>query len=159
MKNFILKSALFALLIFATLNCRGGIPDEQSETDKETLIILGFPANADGTPSVLMKYRLDKALKIYNPEKTVAIITTGGAVQNKFEEAVVMKNYLVQKGIPAEKIFAETSAKSTFGNAHYSSKIIKKKNLPNPVIVTSEEHRERAAWTFSLFLKNFRVAN
>lgn len=144
---------LFMLTIF--FSC-GSSESAIQKNGGQTMIVLGFPANADGSPSRLLKYRLDRALGVYKKEKISNIIVTGGAVQNRYAEADVMKQYLIEKGIKPEKIIAETRANSTFGNAYYSSKILRKLNSTNPIIVTSEEHEERAGKTFSIFISEFR---
>ncbi len=148
-----MKSYLI-ILLFAAVSCT---VNTSGRTELgETLIILGFPANEDGTPSKLLKYRLDRALQIYRQEQVSHIIVTGGAVQNDHTEAEVMKTYLMKNGIPEEKIITETRANSTFGNAYYSSRILKKIKAKNPVIITSEEHEERAGKTFSVFISDYR---
>lgn len=129
---------------------------ENASVPTSAMVVLGFPANEDGTPSSLLKYRLDKALSVFKKEKIDRIIVTGGAVQNKYPEAEVMKKYLIQKGISEKIIITETRAKSTFGNALYSSRILKELNAQNPVIVTSEEHEERAGQMFSIFISKHR---
>lgn len=147
-----------ALLFFslASLGCTG--TGSRPLKNGETLIVLGFPATSEGSPSPLLKYRLDKALDLYRRLNIGTIIVTGGAVQNRFAEADVMKEYLIGKGVPAQTIITEKRAGSTFGNAYYSSKLLKEFNLKNPIIVTSEEHEARAKWTFKLYLNNFRMA-
>lgn len=144
------------LLTFLILNCAGA--GTQPSRHGDTLIILGFPARPDGTPTPLMKYRLDRALELYGRRDVGTIIVTGGAVQNQYAEADVMKKYLVEHGVPEDIIITEKQAGSTFGNAYYSSRLLKELNLKNPIIVTSEEHEARAKWTFKLYVNNFRMA-
>lgn len=144
------------LLILLFWNCTGA--GKKPAKKGETLIVLGFPARPDGTPTPLMKYRLDKALELYRKRDIGTIIVTGGAVQNDYAEADVMKTYLIEHHVPEGIILTEKRANSTFGNAYYSSKILKEHNLENPIIVTSEEHELRAKWTFKFYLNNFRMA-
>lgn len=152
-----MKAHLLIVLSFLLIACASGT--ETPLRPGETLIVLGFPATDDGQPTPLMKHRLDKALKIIASRDVGTVIVTGGAVQNRFSEASVMKKYLVNKGVPEAKIIVEDQAKSTFGNAYESRKILKKYNLENPIIVTSEEHQARAKATFSMYISKFRIAD
>ncbi len=147
----------FVALIFLTIfSCKSNV--EEKRLPGETLIVLGFPANDDGTASEVMKMRLDLALEIYQNKKVSTIIVTGGAVQNSYPEAEVMRNYLIEKGVKSSEIIMEKEAKSTFENAMKARKILKKYGLKNPIIVTTPEHRERAANIFRLFISEFRMA-
>lgn len=152
-----MKTCFFTILSFLMMSCASGT--EKPLRPGETIIVLGFPATEDGQPTPLMKYRLDKALRLINHRNIGTIIVSGGAVQNRFPEASVMKKYLMENGVPEDKIIVEDRATSTFGNAYESRKILKKYHLENPIIVTSEEHQPRAKATFSMYISEFRMAD
>lgn len=119
-----------------------------------TIIVLGNPATEDGKPSLILKSRLDHALKVYNQLDVATIIVTGGAVHNEFVEAEVMKNYLAEHNVPAQKIIVEANARNTYENAQFSSKIVDSLQLKRPIIVTSHPHRMRSEKMFSNFISD-----
>ena len=72
------------------------VPSELSElqTDFDAVIVLGAQVQADGTPSVQLTWRLDRALDVWL-KKQVTIVVCGAQGKNEPEpEAVTMKKYL-----------------------------------------------------------------
>lgn len=149
--------SVYFFLFFLVISCTASSSEPKRPTG-ETLIVLGYPADQNGAPTAIMKWRLEKAFDIWEKTKATTVIVTGGAVQNDFAEAEVMKNYLIRKGIPDSVIIAENRSGSTIENAINSKKILKKLGLKNPIIVTSPEHRDRAKNTFEFFMRDFRMA-
>jgi uncharacterized SAM-binding protein YcdF (DUF218 family) len=76
-------------------------------------------------------YRVKKTLKLYNKNKNLKIIVTGGVAQNGITESHFMKTWLVENGVPSESIYIEDRARSTIENAYYSLIIAKILNLDN----------------------------
>lgn len=114
----------------------------------DTLIILGNPAKDDGTPSAILKTRLDKGLEVYKTGKAKYIITTGGAAHNFYVEAEIMQNYLVDKGVPAESIIQDQVSLNTIDNAENCAKLMKIYGLETALIITSSFHAKRAKLLF-----------
>jgi len=89
--------------------------DEAGEVD--TVIVLGCGIWPDGRPTLALAMRLDKAVEYYMDNPHVNIIVSGGQGANEpYPEAVAMKEYLVNKGIPEEKILNENKSTSTREN-------------------------------------------
>jgi hypothetical protein len=107
------------------------------------------------------KLRYEKALTIQ--KKCNHIICSSGFTYKKnhlpstISEAEAGKRYLVQQGIPAEKIILEDLSKDTFSNAFYCRKIIDKMGsefkdtkIKNIIVITSAFHMKRSAFVFDL---------
>ncbi len=121
------------------------------------LIVLGYPANADGNPSPILKARLDKAIELYRKGMAAKIILTGAAVDNQFIESEVMAVYCIQKGIPAEDIYVESNARNTYENARMVHGIMKDKGYKKAIVVTSGFHKLRAKVFFSREMKEASI--
>lgn len=121
------------------------------------LVVLGYPAKADGTPSPILQARLDKAISLYHNNISNKIILTGAAVANNHIEAQVMAKYCIQQGIPQADLFIETSAKNTYENARMVRKMMRSHGFLNAIIVTSGFHKMRAERFFSKHLNNVQV--
>ncbi|MBR1862064.1 MAG: YdcF family protein [Lachnospiraceae bacterium] len=92
----------------------------KGEPGLDYVIVLGAQVRTNG-PSVVLRYRLDKAYEylLENPG-TVAICTGGQGANEPVAEGIAMKEYLVSKGIPPERIIAEDRAGNTIQNIRFS---------------------------------------
>lgn len=110
------------------------------------LIVLGGYVR-DDKPARQLRERLDAAYDylIENPE--AKCIVTGGLQEDAIRpQGMVMKEYLVEKGIAAERIIEENQAFDTNENLKFSKEILEENNLGTKVaIATSEYHQFRAS--------------
>src|SRR5215207_9219905 len=74
-----------------------GLTDEIERAD--AAVVLGNTVERDGQPSERLKARLEKAVELYEKNLVGVIIVSGGFGAEGFEEADVMRDYLVSKNI------------------------------------------------------------
>ncbi len=89
------------------------VPPAQRLRPADVLVVLGHPANADGSPSPAMQEQVALAAALHRAGLAPALLCTGGAVHNEHVEAQVMAALAVQFGIPAAAIATETQARDT----------------------------------------------
>ena len=97
--------------------------------------------------SKLLADRLDKAIEVYQKDPTPPImIPSGGKGSDEtISEAEAMARYLIDKGIPPEKIIKEDQSLTTFENLKFSKRIIEaREGSKYTVLVTSNYHVYRA---------------
>ena len=97
--------------------------------------------------SKLLANRLDKAIEIYQkaPTSPILIPSGGNGSDEKISEAEAMEKYLLEKGIPADKIIKEDKSTTTFENLKNSKEIIEAQTgNKNIALVTSNYHVYRA---------------
>ncbi len=98
--------------------------------DKDFMIILGCGIRQDGTPTPLLRGRVDKALEFARRQKEATgkdliFVPSGGQGPNEvISESESMKNYLLSKGIPEERILMEDQSTTTFENMKFSKEKI-----------------------------------
>ena len=98
----------------------------EPDRDKDFLIILGCGLKKDGTPTPLLRGRCDRALAFDKKQreetaKELIFITSGGQGENEANsESLAMKNYLIENGIPEERIIEEDRSADTFENMKFS---------------------------------------
>jgi uncharacterized SAM-binding protein YcdF (DUF218 family) len=123
--------------------------------DGDVIIVLGGGVNGTapdltgtGAPSgescerLLTAGRLQKRLKI-------PVITTGGSVFREGDsEAVIVKRFLVDLGVPEAMIRVEGNSRDTIENARMASRICSTFGYRTPVLVTSAFHMRRAIFSF-----------
>lgn len=112
------------------------------ENNLDYIIVLGAQVKPSG-PSIVLKYRLDEAIKYLNENENTLVVVSGGKGINEPDvEANIMKNYLINNGINEEKIIVEDKSHSTKENIINSKQLIEKDK--NVGIVTNNFHVFRA---------------
>ena len=98
--------------------------------DKDFVIILGCGLMPDGTPTPLLKGRIERALAFERRQKAltgkeVMFITSGGkGADEVVSESSAMKKYLMENGIAESRIVEEDRSTNTFENMKYSKEKI-----------------------------------
>ena len=106
------------------------------------IIVLGAQVKESG-PSVILRYRLDRAVSYLKENDNTLVIVSGGQGANeKATEASVMKEYLVNNGINENRIIIEDKSNTTKENLINSKKIIRDNKSIG--IVTNNFHMYRA---------------
>ena len=102
----------------------------EPDRDKDYLIVLGCGIRQDGTPTPLLRGRLERALAFAEKQKaengkTPVFITSGGQGSDEIcPESTAMKRYLLERGVPEERIIEEDRSTDTFENMKFSKEKI-----------------------------------
>lgn len=114
---------------------------------ERAIIVLGAGLRRD-QPSRLLAYRLDKAYEYAAAHPDVLVVTSGGQGRDEWvPEGQAMKDYLVAKGLAADRILAECRSTSTEENFAFSRKLLEARGLDASVpvaYVTNAFHCYRA---------------
>ena len=138
---FLISFILIETLIFTAAN-------DQLDQPCDYLIILG--GGVKGTEATLaLEERLKRSIQYINkqPQIKKIIVTGGQGVQAELPEADVMKDFLVEHDVNADKIIREDKASSTNENFKFSKEILTELEVTSQdqiTIVTSEFHLWRA---------------
>lgn len=109
----------------------------------DVLIVLGAQWKPTG-PSVVLRYRLEKAVHYLKVNRETKVIVSGGQGANEpIPEAEGMYSYLVEHGIDGSRILKEDRSTNTHENLKFSAELFDKKN-DSVVIVTNGFHVFRA---------------
>lgn len=98
----------------------------EPEPDKDILIVLGCGLRKDGTPSPLLRGRIDRAIAFAERQKALTgkelmFITSGGQGPDEaVSESASMKRYLLEHGVPEMRIVEEDRSTSTMENMRFS---------------------------------------
>ena len=102
----------------------------EPDKDKDFLIILGCGFRRDGTPSPLLRGRIDRALAFARSQKAetgkdLIFVTSGGQGPDEpCSESASMKRYLLEQGVPEEQIIEEDRSTDTRENMRFSKEKI-----------------------------------
>ena len=117
-----------------------------NEAKDTTIVVLGAKINGV-SPSRMLAWRLDKAYEYLENNPELKCIVSGGQGPDEITaEGIVMKDYLVKKGIKEDRIYIEKEAKNTKENLIFSKNIIEDYNLPSKMlIITTDYHCMRSS--------------
>lgn len=130
---------------------------KQKQLEYDCAIVCGYPANNDGSPSSIMKSRVEKAVELYKQGKVKCIILSGGSVQNRYEEAEVMEKYAFKLGLDKNVIIKESKAKCTYHNLMYANEIMNEKHLNSCLVITNSWHLRKADHYARKFKLNYAM--
>lgn len=126
--------------------------DAKSLTDipaaKHAFVVLGSYLPKDGSLSTKYLRRLKLAKAAYETYPNSYILVSGGKPQSGITEGEAGLKWLVDNGVPADRVITEEKSSSTIGNALYSVPILKEKGFTSYTIVTDESHQRRANTLF-----------
>ena len=117
----------------------------RTEAPAENAIVLGL-ALENGKPADDLLYRLDTAEQYLreNPEAKL-ILTGGNADESGKTEAAVMREILLERGVPEKSMTLEDQAKTTYENFRNIRKLV---DPGEPVVLSSSDyHMDRAVKT------------
>ncbi|WP_426350689.1 YdcF family protein [Alloiococcus sp. CFN-8] len=123
-----------------------GLRDNINFTD--AAVVLGNKVETDGTPSNRLKSRLDKAIELYEKGYFDYIIVSGGTGKEGFDEAEVMRSYLMDKGISDEYIILDHDGYNSYMTAENTKAIMDKMDFHSVTIITQFFHISRTELAF-----------
>ena len=110
---------------------------------EKVVIVLGAGLRKD-RPSLLLRYRLDKAYEYAVAHPNALVITTGGQGRDEWvPEGQAMRSYLIEKGLDSQRVLAECKSTSTEENFLFAKEILVQQGISaqEPVVyVTNAFH-------------------
>lgn len=144
---------LFGIIAFLAVNGYVRITSEKEiasieelqemEEKIDAVLVLGAQVRADGSPSVMLRERLDTGIQIYQSGLTDRIIMSGDHGSDDYDEVNVMKDYAVERGVPSEHIFMDHAGFSTYESMYRAKEIFQAENI---IVVTQNYHLYRALY-------------
>ena len=128
------------------------LPEGLEDTDQLCIIVLGFQLNPDGTMKEELIGRLETALACAKQYPNARLLCTGGptAQSNGISEAAAMGAWLMENGIPEERILLEERSLTTTENAQYCCELLRNDypEVTSIALVSSDYHIPWAAVLF-----------
>jgi uncharacterized SAM-binding protein YcdF (DUF218 family) len=107
-------------------------------------VVLGNKVNPDGRPSPMLQARLDEALALYRRGLFPMVMVSGGVGKEGFDEAAVMKAYLVARGVPAGAVITDNKGVNTWATAQNASALMRAKGWRSCLVVSQYFHISRS---------------
>jgi uncharacterized SAM-binding protein YcdF (DUF218 family) len=118
-----------------------GQADERRPAD--AIVILGA-AQYDGTPSPVLRARLDHAIDLYRAGLAPTFVVTGGkARDDRTTEAAAARGYALRRGVPATAILSEDRGASTVESLETVGAMLRQRGLRSALFVSDRSHMLR----------------
>ena len=114
------------------------------------IVVLGAGLVGSQVPPLLAN-RLDRALRLYRRDREagrspVIVVSGGQGADENVSEASAMREYLLERGVPADDLVLEDQATTTEENLRYSKALLAERGLNGRVVaVTNNYHVFRTA--------------
>ena len=143
-KKILIASLLLltgSFLLGAVLIVADGLSDDIHTAD--VAIVLGNTVESDGRPSARLRARLDKAVELYRGGLFQHVIVSGGTGVEGFNEAEVMKRYLISQGVPEGRIIADGEGATTSLTARNAARVMKERGWQSALVISQYFHVPR----------------
>ncbi|TFB21766.1 YdcF family protein [Filobacillus milosensis] len=150
MKKYFLMIIALLMLFFithTTIIVIDGLNDEVENVD--VAVVLGNRVNLNGEPSDRLAARLDKAISLYNEDYFDQIIVSGGIGKEGFDEAKVMKDYLVEHNVKKKHVIVDSDGYNTQMTAENTKAIMEEESYGSVMVITQFYHISRTKLAFS----------
>jgi uncharacterized SAM-binding protein YcdF (DUF218 family) len=120
----------------------------------EAIVVLGanaYPPDAS-QPEPLPGYstflRCQHAAWLYRNWKALPVVASGGLVSSRVVIADVMRQTLLEAGVPDSMIWTERASRSTYENALFTAQLLQSKQIHRIALVTEGYHMLRSVQCF-----------
>ena len=110
----------------------------------DLIVILGTKVDTTGIPSLRLQKRLNEGLELYKQGLSGKIMVSGGIGIEGFDEAEVMAEYLIQRGIDSANVFRDSLGINTFASATNCKQILQTEKIESVIIVSQYFHLFRS---------------
>ena len=104
-------------------------------------IVFGAGLLRNGTPTRVLKDRVETAVELYRQGKTGKLLMSGDNSRADYNEPLAMKNYAISLGVPETDIVTDPAGVRTYDTCYRAKNIFK---LDQVILVTQRFHLSRA---------------
>ncbi len=126
----------FECMILGTMVASSIAARYEPKKDKDYIIVLGCAIRKDGTPTPLLRCRLDRALTFAKRQEAetgkapIFVLSGGQGADECVSEAECMRRWLTEQGVPEERMILEDRSTDTAENMAFSKKLILERVRP-----------------------------
>ena len=117
--------------------------EEASALAVDAIVVLGASVNDDGTPSDMLRARLNAAIELYFAGVASTIIMTGYDDGEYYDEVSAMRAYALDQGVAAEDILCDPDGYSTYASM---TRLATEFDVESVIVVTQAFHVARAIY-------------
>jgi len=110
----------------------------------DAALVLGCPAEPDGSPSLCERCRVKSAVRLYKRGVVDKLVFSGGAAHSPWTEADVMGDLAVRRGVPSDKVIREGRALTTWQNVRFAKSLLDEAKVRSTLVISTADHLPRA---------------
>lgn len=118
--------------------------------ERTAIVVLGYGLNGDGSIPDILIDRLESARTAAESSPESPVVVTGGNPVAGTAEADLMRDWLIDRGVDADRVHIEREADSTVQNALLSQPVLDRLGVDNVVVATSVDHVRRVISNFTI---------
>ncbi len=119
-------------------------PEEAADlTDMDAILVLGCGVRPDGSPSLMLRDRLDMGLQLYQAGAAPKLLMSGDHSRKTYDEVNAMKDYAVAAGVPSSDVFMDHAGFSTYESMYRARDVFEARRV---IIVSQKYHLYRAVY-------------
>ena len=129
--------------------------DQPRRPEGDVIVLLGggvdgwaVDMTGIGVPFKAMMARIVTAVRLQARMGLPVLVTGGRVFHMPTSEAAVVRRFLTDLGVPAERILTEERSRDTAENARYCAAICRRQGLRHPILITQAIHMKRAVLAF-----------
>ena len=109
----------------------------------DAILVLGCGVRPDGTPSLMLRDRLEMGLKLYEAGAAPKLLMSGDHGRVEYDEVNAMRDYALERGVPSEDVFMDHAGFSTYESMYRARDIFQCEKI---LIVSQRYHLYRAVY-------------
>lgn len=107
-------------------------------------IVFGAGLRRDGSPTAVLRDRVDTVSKLYFAGKVEKLLLSGDNSYPDYNEPEAMRQYALSLGVPAEAIVLDYAGRRTYDTCYRAKAIF---GIESAILVTQDFHLSRALFT------------
>ena len=139
----LLAGALVLAVFAVNLAVVNGGSGGRVEGPLDCALVLGAGLREDGTPSDVLRDRLDESLALYRAGRVRRILVSGDHETPSYDEPNAMRAYLEANGVPREAVFMDHAGLDTYSSMWRARNVFGAQRI---IVVTQRFHLARAVW-------------
>lgn len=109
--------------------------------DRSVAVVLGAGVRSDGLPSRMLSHRLDMAVELYEEGRVEVVLVSGHNGDEHYNETDTMAAYLVEAGVPEERVVVDHAGFSTWDTCARAAEVF---GVREATVVSQDFHVPRA---------------
>lgn len=118
--------------------------DEAADLENmDCILVLGCGVREDGSPSLMLRDRLDMGLALYEAGVAPKLLMSGDHSRRDYDEVNTMKDYVMERGVPSGDVFMDHAGFSTYESMYRAREVFCAGRI---LIVSQQYHLYRAVY-------------
>jgi SanA protein len=136
-------SILFITRIIFLINASPQTFTVETVPADRVAIVFGAGLRYDGTPTAILRDRVETAVQLYNNSKVEKLLMSGDNTAVEYNEPESMRQYALSLGIPDEAMVLDYAGRRTYDTCYRAKAIF---GVESAILVTQDFHLPRALY-------------